>query len=87
MVDPVGAGCDLTVAAEFVSHVGDVKYGQGVSTTTMPEFETQRINTSALCKFAQPFVLGTMSKPPFSQKGEGLQERVWFAMMTVTLVK
>ncbi len=79
--------CDMRVRAEMVSHVGEIKYGNGLGTTTLPKFETQRISNASTCEIGKPRLLGTMSKPPFSEKGEGLQDRVWFAMMTVTLVK
>ena len=79
--------CNMIVAVELVSHVGNEKYGPSSYSKAFPIFETQRINTSVTCKFGEPLMLGTMNCPFFIKKGERESHRVWFAMMTVNPVK
>ena len=78
---------DLRLAPEHVSLVGQSTNGQGLSKTEMPIFETQRINTCATFFIGQPFLLGTVSRPPNSKVDPDSANRVWFAFVTGTLVK
>jgi Bacterial type II and III secretion system protein len=78
---------DLRLVPEHVTMVGRSDWGQEFSTTQMPEFESQRINTAASVKMGQPFLLGTINRPPASKADPDSANRVWFAFVTVTLAK
>ena len=78
---------DLRLAPEHVALVGQSTNGQGLSKTEMPIFEAQRINTSASFFIGQPFLLGTVSRPPNSKVDPDSATRVWFAFVTATLAK
>lgn len=78
---------DLRLVPEHVTLVGHSKAGQEFSTTEMPIFESQRVNTSITTKVNEPFLLGTVSRPPVSKQDPDSANRVWFAFVTVTLVK
>jgi hypothetical protein len=53
----------------------------------MPEFEKQRLDTSAIVTLYKPFLLGTFSRPPNSKIDSDSANRVWFAFVTATLAK
>ncbi len=78
---------DLRLAPEHVTLVGQSTDGQGLSKTEMPIFEAQRISTSASFFVGQPFLLGTVSRPPNSKVDADSATRVWFAFVTATLAK
>jgi hypothetical protein len=78
---------DLRLAPEHVTLVGQSTNGQGLSKTEMPIFEAQRINTSATFFVGQPFLLGTVSRPPNSKVDPDSATRVWFSFVTGTLAK
>ena len=78
---------DLRLAPEHVTLVGQSTNGQGLSKTEMPIFEAQRISTSASFLIGQPFLLGTVSRPPNSKVDPNSATRVWFAFVTGTLAK
>lgn len=78
---------DLRLFPEQVTLVGRTTQGQGFSTVEMPEFEKNSINTRATMRINQPFLLGTNSRPPVSKVDPDSANRVWFAFVTVTLVK
>ncbi|GAA5130852.1 hypothetical protein JIN84_05260 [Luteolibacter yonseiensis] len=78
---------DLRLVPERVTMVGRTSYGQGVSATEMPAFETQRVNTAATVRINRPFLLGTMNRPPVSKADPDSANRVWFAFITATLAK
>lgn len=76
---------DLRISQELVYFVGNVTAGQGASKTTMPLFETQRLQTAATVQIGVPYLIGTMNRYPLSKlKGA---EKIWFAMVTVRSVK
>jgi hypothetical protein len=78
---------DLRFVPEHVTLVGHSKWGQGISEAEMPEFECQRINTSATLRVGIPFLIGTMNCPPISKVDPDSSNRVWFAFITATLAK
>lgn len=78
---------DLRIVPEHNTMVGRSSYGQGVSITEMPVFETQRSNTAAAVRVNQPFLLSTMNRPPVSKVDPDSANRVWFAFVTVSLAK
>jgi hypothetical protein len=53
----------------------------------MPDFDTQRIHTSSTLRLDQPFLLGTISRPPVSKVDPDSSNRVWYAFVTGTLAK
>ncbi|BDS06231.1 hypothetical protein NT6N_12710 [Oceaniferula spumae] len=79
--------CDLIIAPEFINHIGESVAGQGVAETTMPVFETQRLQTNVTLNIGKPYLLGTMNRPPSSKLDGDLPNRVWFATVTVRPVK
>ena len=81
------ATCQLNVAADFTSYEVVPFHLQEGEMTTMPKFESKRIQTTVTCRFNEPFMLKTISRSPFANKSKGLTERGWFAMMTVKPVK
>ena len=78
---------DLRLAPAHVALVGQSTNGQGLSKTEMPIFEAQRMTTSASFFIGQPFLLGTVSRPPNSKVDPDSANRVWFAFVTATLAK
>jgi hypothetical protein len=78
---------DLRLVPEMVTFAGRQPWGQGISRTEMPVFETQRINTAITVRPNQPALLGTLSRPPGSQADQDSAKRIWFAFVTVRLVK
>ncbi|MGJ8656304.1 MAG: hypothetical protein ACSHX6_07630 [Akkermansiaceae bacterium] len=90
-VEPIlGSGhafCDVRVDAELVSYTGEKEIGKGAGMLTMPMFETQSLKTGVTCELSKPYMLGTLSRPPLSEEGDDMSKRVWFAVMTMNLVK
>jgi Bacterial type II and III secretion system protein len=78
---------DLIVAPEHVTLVGQSTNGQGESKTEMPIFETQSIRTNAQVLVGQPFLIGTVNRPPNSKVDPDSATRVWFSFVTATLAK
>ncbi|MEO5917634.1 MAG: hypothetical protein ABIS50_25615 [Luteolibacter sp.] len=78
---------DLRIVPEIVTEVGRSAYGQGLSTTESPVFESQRINASFTVLINQPFLMGTLNRPPVSKVDPDSANRVWFAFVTATLAK
>lgn len=82
-----GREVSLIIAPEHVAMVGLLEYGQELSLCTMPEFESQSLNTNSLVRINQPFLLGTINRSPSSKADPDAAKRVWFAYATVTLPK
>ncbi len=82
-----GKVVDLRVVPEHVTMVGRSTWGQEISTTEMPIFECQRLSHAAIVPINQPFLLGTVNRPPVSSVDPDSANRVWFAFVTVTLAK
>jgi len=78
---------DLRIAPEFVTMTDRSKWGQGSSMAEIPEFETQRINTSLTARAGQPILLGTPSRPPVSKVDKEPTKRIWFAFVTADVIK
>lgn len=78
---------NLRLVPEHVTPVGRVSFGQGVSTTEMAIFETQRCNTAVSLRINNPFLLSTMNRPKVSKVDTDSANRVWFAFLTATLAK
>ena len=78
---------DVRLVPEIVTLVGRSSWGQGLSTTEMPTFESQRLNMAFSAQVNQPFLLGTISRPPVSTVDPDSANRVWFAFVTGTLAK
>lgn len=85
--DPQRPTVHLRITPEFVTQVERRAWGQGVSKTELPGFETQRIDTAVVAAVDHPMLLGTASRPPVSQADPESAQRVWFAFATVTIVK
>ncbi len=77
----------LQVHPEHVTFVGRSSWGQGSATAEMPTFETQRFKTEVYARHGQPMLLGTISRPPVSVVDSESAQRVWFAFVTVKIVK
>lgn len=78
---------DISLNPGHVTLVGTSTAGQELNTTEMPIFESQRLNSSATVKIDEPFLLGTVNRPPGSKQDPDSANRVWFAFVTVTLTK
>jgi hypothetical protein len=78
---------DLRISSEQVLHAGTSKHGQGLSLQEMPEFESQRILTAATVIPGQPFLLGTVNRPPNSKLDADAANRIWFAFVTASYAK
>lgn len=87
ILDKSGRYVDLRMVPEIVTMVGRDRYGEGVSLTEMPNFESQRTNSSYTLALNQPFLIGTLSRPPVSEVDKDSANRVWFAFVTATLAK
>lgn len=78
---------DLRIIPEVVTYAGKSTAGEGVSKTEMPIFEKQSLESSFVLRINQPFLMGTMNRPPISAVDPDSANRVWFAFMTATLKK
>ena len=78
---------DLRIAPGHVALVGHTTSGQGLSLIEMPVFENQSVNTSVTLHINQPFLVGTINRPPNSKMDPDSANRVWFAFVTGTLAK
>ncbi len=78
---------DLRMIPEIVTLVGRDTYGEGISVTEMPNFESQRISSQYTVMVNQPFLIGTISRPPVSEVDKDSASRVWFAFVTASLAK
>ncbi len=78
---------NLRLTPEHVTMVGRSSWGQEFSTTESPNIEAQRINTAVMIKVNEPFMLGTISRPPVSKADPDSANRVWFAFITAKLTK
>lgn len=78
---------DLRIAPGHVALVGQTTSGQGLSKIEMPVFENQSLNTSTTLVINQPFLLGTINRPPVSKADPDSANRVWFAFVTGTIAK
>ena len=81
-----GKTINLMLAPESVLLVGQSVHGQGLSTTKMPEIETQRMNTSANVSIGVPHLLGTVNRPPVSVADPDSANTTWFAFITARTV-
>jgi hypothetical protein len=78
---------DLRIAPDRVTLVDRAKWGQGISETELPIFESQRITMATTVISGQPQLLGTPSRPPASKVDADSANRVWFSFVTATIVK
>ncbi len=78
---------DLRAVVEHVDFAGRSAWGQEFSTIEMPNFEAHRINISVMLKVGEPFLLGTINRPPVSTLDPDSANRVWFAFITAKLTK
>lgn len=76
---------DLRMVPEIVTLVGQDSFGEGASRIVMPNFESQRINSSFTVRVNEPFLMGTMSRPPASAVDKDSATRVWFAFVTASI--
>lgn len=76
---------DCRMVVEHVNFAGRSSWGQEFSTVETPNFELQRINTAVMVKINEPFLFGTISRPPVSKEDPDSANRVWFAFITAKL--
>lgn len=77
-----GQAIDLRLVPDRVYRAGTSVAGQGLSRTEMPEFESQRLNTSVTLQTGKTFLLGTVNRPPVSKVDADSGNRIWFAFVT-----
>jgi hypothetical protein len=77
---------DLRIIPDRVTLVERVKWGQGVSETEMPIFETQRMTLATTLIAGQPQMLGTPSRPPVSKVDADSANRVWVSFVTADII-
>jgi general secretion pathway protein D len=85
--EPPDSIIHLRLVPEHVTFVGRSSWGIDSAKTEMPTFETQRINTSLTARADQPLLIGTINRPRVSKVDPDSARRVWFAFITVTVVK
>jgi hypothetical protein len=78
---------DLRLVPTHVTFAGREKWGQGASETEMPLFDTQRITGMVSAVPGSPCLIGTISKVEIPRPRESSARRVWFAFVTVDIVK
>ncbi|MFD0895826.1 hypothetical protein KBB96_07755 [Luteolibacter ambystomatis] len=78
---------DLRLVPERITRTGNSTWGQGLSKVEMPEFESQRVNTSATLEIGKPFLVGTVNRPPVSKEDGDSANRIWFAFVTANFAK
>ena len=78
---------EAVIAPEHANLANLSAWGQGVSTLTQPEIESQRLSTSVVLVPGLPRLLGTMNRPPNSRIDPNAADRVWFSFLTGTPVK
>lgn len=77
----------ILYAPEMVNRTEDSMWGNDDFKTTMPTFESQRIRAGLKLTLGKPSLAGTMNRPPQSIFKEDAANEVWFAFITVSLVK
>ncbi|MES2474355.1 MAG: hypothetical protein V4640_01150 [Verrucomicrobiota bacterium] len=77
----------LMLMPSHIAFAGRTAWGQGLATSEFPVFETQNFATSTTLRFNQPFLFGTINRPPNSKLDPDSANRVWFAFVTITLAK
>lgn len=77
----------LISVVEHVDLAGRSSWGQEFSLAEMPNFEVRRINTAVMLKVNEPFLLGTINRPPDSALDSDSANRAWFAFVTAKLAK
>jgi hypothetical protein len=77
---------DVRLSPETVTLVDRVKWGQGISQTEMPIFESQRVTTALTLVAGQPGMVGTPSRPPVSKVDADSANRVWFSFVTADVI-
>jgi hypothetical protein len=90
MIEPMFSNhqyIDLRTLVEHVDFAGRSAWGQEFSTVEMPNFESHRINVAVMLKVGEPFLLGTINRPPVSTLDPDSANRVWFAFITAKLAK
>lgn len=83
----IGKIIRLRIAPEHITLAKRSDWGQGVSTTEVPIFEAQRMSTECNIYPNQPFLLGTINRPPNSKVDSDSANRVWFAFVTASPAK
>ena len=82
-----GEHIEFHTEVEHVDFAGRSAWGQEFSTVELPNFEAHRVNTAVTLKVDEPFLLGTINRPPGSKEDPDSANRVWFAFVTAKLVK
>ncbi len=77
---------DLRIAPEIITFAERSKWGQGVSETELPNFESQRLTTAVTLITGQAVLVGTPSRPPVSKVDADAANRVWFAFVTADII-
>jgi hypothetical protein len=85
--DDKGTSVELRMLPGHVALVGRSAWGQGLSTSELPVFETQSIQTSSNVRLNQPFLIGTLNRTPDSKVDPDSANRVWFAFVTASFPK
>ncbi len=78
---------DVRINPSRVTRAGRDAWGQGLSRTEMPVFESQQLKTSVTARRNQPTLIGTYSPAPDSKVDPDSAKRVWFAFVTAKIVK
>ena len=77
----------LMIVPEHTTWAGRVKWGQGLSEAEMPLIDCQQIHTGVTTTPGTPCFIGTMNPPRIRGPDENSAKRVWFAFITVDIVK
>jgi hypothetical protein len=79
------ATIDLIFSAERVHQPGITTHGRGIHAVTMPEFETQKLQSTVRLTLGRPTLIGTFSPTPESKSDA--PPRVWFSFVTASFIE
>jgi hypothetical protein len=78
---------ELRLIPEHTTLAGRSSWGQEFSTVETPIIDAQKLSTAVTIKINEPFLLGTISRPPVSKADPDSANRVWFAFVTAKLTR
>ncbi|MDX1680268.1 MAG: hypothetical protein R3242_06015 [Akkermansiaceae bacterium] len=84
-LSPDAKYCNMRMMPEQVLLTAFNTYGEGVSETRMPTFETRRVNSAFTVAIGKPFLIGTMSRASGSKIDSDTSNKVSFAFITINL--
>ncbi len=78
---------DLNLIPRHTTFINRESWGQGDSEVEMPVFDCQRVTAAVSATVGTPCLIGTISRVQIPGPQESSARRIWFAFVTVDIVK